>query len=211
MKQYHTILKYKEEHFGKPVWAFDKIDGSNIRLEWDKKLSKKSRFTFGFKKFGTRTEMILNNRNPYIEAVTKFECCYAEKFDKIFTDSKELRGLERITLFGEFYGPGSFAGLHDWDINHELIFFDVFRYKKGFLSPGEFMKLFNELPIQRLVWQGILDRNFINRVENNEFNLSEGVVYKGLENDEVFMGKIKTFKWLDEVRSKYGEAKMLEY
>jgi hypothetical protein len=210
MKQYPTIPRYKEEHFGKFVWAFDKVDGSNFRVEWDRKLSKKSRFTNGFKKFGSRTEMILNNRNPFIEAVTIFEEQYAEKFDEIFTEAKEFRGVPIITIFGEFYGPNSFAGIHDWKEPHDLIFYDTFIYKKGFLPPSDFMNLFEELPIQKLLWKGILDKDFVSSIETNE-ELSEGVVYKGVEEKEIFMGKIKTFKWLESIRNKYGEAKMLEY
>ena len=211
MKSYHTIQKYAKDHYGKFVWAFDKIDGSNFRIEWDRKLSKKSQFTFGFKKFGTRTEMILNNNNPFIEAVNIFETEYAETFNRIFKDAKELRGVPIITLFGEFYGAGSFAGLHDWSANHSLAFYDTFIYKKGYLPPSDFQNLFGELPIQKLIWKGIFNEEFVKRVEANEFGLSEGVVYKGVEDGDVFMGKIKTLQWLESIRNKYGVKKMLEY
>jgi hypothetical protein len=211
MKSYHTIQKYTEDHYGKFVWAFDKVDGSNFRVEWDRKLSKKSQFTFGFKKFGTRTEMIMNNRNPFIEAVTLFEMEYAQVFDRIFKDAKEFRGAPIITLYGEFYGPGSFAGMHDWSAIHSLVFYDAFIYKKRYLPPADFQNLFEELPIQKLIWKGIFNGDFVKRVETNEFGLAEGVVYKGVEEGEVFMGKIKTLQWLESIRSKYGEKKMLEY
>jgi hypothetical protein len=44
MKQYPEILHYSRGHFGEPVIAFEKLDGSNIRLEWQRKR--------GFFKFG---------------------------------------------------------------------------------------------------------------------------------------------------------------
>jgi hypothetical protein len=155
--------------------------------------------------------MIMNNRNPFIEAVTLFEMEYAPKFDQIFKDAKELRGVPIITLFGEFYGPGSFAGMHDWNATHSLTFFDAAIYKKGYLPPSDFQNLFGELPIQKLIWKGIFNEEFVKRVEANEFGLSEGIVYKGVEDGDVFMGKIKTLQWLESIRNKYGIKKMLEY
>lgn len=37
MKQYDSIPKWCTEDFGKPIIAFDKLDGSNIRAEWNQK------------------------------------------------------------------------------------------------------------------------------------------------------------------------------
>ena len=82
MKTYHTIEKYNESDFGKYIFSFDKIDGSNFRAEWDRKLSKRTSFTMGFKKFGTRTQLITKN-NPFVEAVGIFENKYAENLDQI--------------------------------------------------------------------------------------------------------------------------------
>jgi hypothetical protein len=35
MKEYPSIDR--EIRFGEPIYAFDKLDGSNIRAEWNKK------------------------------------------------------------------------------------------------------------------------------------------------------------------------------
>jgi len=53
MESYNSIPKWSEDYFGKYVFAFDKIDGSNFRAEWNRKLSKKSRL-----------HMVLENLEP---------------------------------------------------------------------------------------------------------------------------------------------------
>lgn len=45
MKQYPHI-EYANKNLGDKIWAFNKYDGSNIRLEWSQKR--------GFYKFGTK-------------------------------------------------------------------------------------------------------------------------------------------------------------
>jgi len=210
MKTYHSINRYSYDYLGKYIYAFDKIDGSNFRVEWDRKLSKKSNFTFGFKKFGTRNE-IISKYNPFIEAVSIFENKYAESFNKIFISNKLFQGINKITIFGEFFGDNSFAGLHNWDEYHDLIFFDIFLYKKDYLTPSLFIKTFeNLINIPKLVYKGILTELFIKEIESN-IELKEGVVIKGVDNDKIFMEKIKTKKWLNKVRDLYGEQKMIEY
>jgi len=208
MKTYHIIEKYSEIDYGKHIHAFDKIDGSNFRAEWDRKLSKKSRFTMGFKKFGTRNEIISKN-NPFVEAVGIFENKYAEDLDQIFKDNKTFRGIDRITVYGEFYGMNSFAGIHDWKESHDVVMFDLFLYKKGFLSPVEFIKIFSKFDIPIVRYKGLLTEDYIESVK--ESNLNEGIVYKGVENGKVFMGKIKTNEWLEKVKEKLGIEEMLKY
>lgn len=45
MKQYPTINYWNKGYFGESCYAFEKLDGSNIRAEWSKKQ--------GWHKFGT--------------------------------------------------------------------------------------------------------------------------------------------------------------
>ena len=207
MKTYNSIQKYKEDHLGKHIFSFEKIDGSNFRAEWDRKLSKKTSFTNGFGKFGTRREAIHKN-HPFIEAVGIFENKYAEDLDKLFTEEKIFRGVQRITVYGEFYGAHSFAGRHDWEESHDVVIFDVFLYKKAYLPPAEFVRTFSTFDIPILEYRGPLTEEYIERVQNGD---GEGRVYKGTDNQKVFMGKIKTHQWLNKVKELYGEAVMLEY
>jgi hypothetical protein len=210
LKDYNSILKYSTDQFGKYIYAFDKTDGSNFRAEWSRKLSKKTRFTNGFGKFGTRTETIKKQSNPFYKAVEIFQEKYSEDLDKIFCEDKIFRGVNEITVYGEFFGSKSFAGRHDWNEDHDVKIFDVWLLKKGFLVPSDFLKIFGELDISRLIYQGEFTPNFLKLIEDNFFQLSEGVVCKGVEEQKLFMFKIKTNKWLNLVKQLYGE-RALEY
>jgi len=210
MKHYHSIEKNIEDYLGNHVYGFNKFDGSNFCAEWNKKLSKKSRFTYGFGKFGTRTQMIKNKENPFVEAVNIFMDKYAVPLDKIFCEDKLFRGIDTITVYGEFFGEHSFAGQHDWNEEHDVTIFDMFLYKKDFLNPRDFVDTFGHLNIPRIIYKGILDEQIINDVRVNVFNLSEGLVFKGSENNKVFMIKLKTNDWLKRVRELYGENSNLE-
>jgi hypothetical protein len=63
----------------------------------------------------------------------------------------------------------------------------------------------------KLVYKGPLTETFIKEVQENKFNLKEGVVYKFVENNEITRAKIKTQEWLDKIKTNYGVEKMLEY
>jgi hypothetical protein len=210
MKHYHSIEKYNKDYFGKHVFGFDKIDGSNFCAEWNKKLSKKSRFTYGFGKFGTRTEMIKNASNPYTEGVNVFMDKYAIALDRIFCDNKLFRGVDTITVYGEFYGPQSFAGQHYWYEDHDVIIFDMFLYKKDFVKPRDFIDIFGHLDIPKLLCSDILDEQMIRDIESNYCNVKEGLVLKGVDEGKVFMIKVKTLEWLTKIRALYGENSNLE-
>jgi len=207
MKYYHSIEKNIEDYIGQYAYGFRKFDGSNFCAEWNKKLSKKSQFTNGFGKFGTRTQMIKNANNPFTEAVNIFMDKYSKKLDEIFTSEKIFRGVDTITVYGEFYGPLSFAGQHNWiyDIDDfDVTIFDMFLYKKDFLKPGDFIDLFSHLRIPKVIYKGILTEEIINLVKRNAFDLEEGVVFKGVQDNKVWMAKLKTNAWLEKVRALYG-------
>jgi hypothetical protein len=211
MKQYNEIKKFDLDHIGQHILATDKIDGSNFRVEWNRKLSKKSRFTKGFKKFGTRNRVITNARDQFFEMVEIFDEKYTDKIDERFRTHKIFRNIDTITLYGEFYGENSFGGFHNWSEPHDLYFFDIWLYKKDFLSPSEFYSEFRDLSIPRLIYKGPLTEEFIQEVQENKYNLREGVVYKFVQDKKITIGKIKTLDWLQKVKDNYGVAKMLEY
>jgi hypothetical protein len=211
MKHYDSIDKWNEKYFGHHVFGFDKLDGSCIRIEWNRKLSKKSQFTKGFGKFGTRMEMIQNWRNPYTEAVNLFMDKYSVDLDRIFTDNPICRGNDKITVFCEFLGKNSFAGFHNWEEEHDIVLFDVNLYKRGLMTPNDFIHTFGQLDIPKVIYKGILDEHLIRDIQYNKFNLKEGMVLKGVINNRVFMMKVKTWDWLNRVKELYGEKKMLEY
>jgi hypothetical protein len=210
MKTYHSIEKNVQDYIGQHVFGFDKIDGSNFCAEWNRKLSKKSQFTNGFKKFGTRTETIKNANNPFTEAIDIFEDKYSEALDKIFCENKLFRGIDTITVYGEFAGESSFAGKHIWDEDHDVTIFDMFMYKKDFVKPADFIDIFGHLDVQKLVLQGLLDVKMIQDIISNKYGLKEGVVLKGVSEGKVWMVKVKTQEWLNKIRALYGENNNIE-
>ena len=210
MKHYHTIEKNVQDYIGQHIFAFEKIDGSNICAEWNRKLSKKSQFTNGFGKFGTRTQMIKDFRNPFTEAVNIFMDKYSEPLDKIFCENKIFRGIDTITVYGEFFGEHSFAGQHDWNEEHDVVIFDMFLYKKDFLKPGDFVGVFGHLDIPEVIIRGLLDEKIIEDIISNIYGLQEGLVLKGVIENKVWMVKVKTQAWLNKVRVLYGENSNLE-
>jgi len=213
VKHYHSIEKNVQDYFGQHFFGFDKVDGSNFCAEWNKKLSKKSQFTNGFGKFGTRTEIIKNASNPFTEAVNIFMDRYSGPLDKIFCENKLFRGVDTITVYGEFAGPRSFAGQHDWinDIDDfDVTIFDMFMYKKDFVKPADFIDIFGHLKVQKLITQGLLNEQIANDIISNIYGLKEGLVLKGVSEGKVWMVKVKTQEWLNKVRAQYGENNNIE-
>lgn len=179
-----------------PIYAFDKLDGSNIRVEWSRKT--------GFYKYGTRTRLLDPNEPVLGEAVTLFENKYAEQLDAIYRKQR----YEKTTSFMEFYGKNSFAGQHVTE-PHTVTLFDVHVYKKGILPPKEFLKLLEDkVPTVPLLYQGNPTENFVEQVRTRTLEgvTFEGVVCKGGldKKRRVVTFKIKTFDWLDAVKEKYG-------
>jgi len=220
MKTYNSIDYYNKGILGTYIYAFNKLDGSNFRAEWDKKLSKKSRFTYGFGKFGTRQKMIYKNDQNWGKAIDIFYEKYAQQLDEIFRTDKDFQNAKKITVFCEYFGPNSFAGWHDPNDKKnnlmDLVLFDIDVYQKGIMPPREFIKKFEHLGIPEVVYQGMYDQSLIDDVKNNVYNLTEGVVVKGtmltkkkgVEN--TWMVKIKTDAWLQKVREIHGTGKLLE-
>jgi hypothetical protein len=127
--------------------------------------------------------------------------------DKIFREDILFRGVDIITVYSEFFGENSFAGQHDWNEPHDVVIFDMFMYKKDFLPPGDFIKIFENMHTPKLLWRGgVVTEQAIQFVQWNCFGneVKEGIVFKGVNNKKVWMAKVKTQQWLDKVRALYG-------
>ena len=198
MKSYNSISHWNKGPFGQSTIAFDKIDGSNLRFEWGKKR--------GFYKFGTRNVMITEKDENFGDAIPLFLNTHADELDRIFR--KKYSNIDSVVVFGEYYGENSFSGQHVKTDQKKIIIFDISLYKKGIISPKEFVDNFGHISIPNIVYRGEYNMEFVNRVRNNEFKLSEGVVCKGTQktkgNEIVWMVKIKTNEWLIKVREKLG-------
>ncbi len=173
-----------------PCIAFYKYDGSNLRFEWTKKT--------GWCKYGTRKQMIDHTHNQFGEAIGIFHNTLADPLEKIFRDN--YRDSQKVTVFAEYFGENSFAGQHE-DEEHKLVLIDTKIYKKGFISPREFLKNFckplGDLAAQ-VVYDGNMNAEFVQNVRDNKYDLFEGVVCKGGSGHKLWRCKIKT----DEYRTK---------
>jgi len=204
MKSYNTI-EYYGDHWGLPIYAFDKLDGSNLRFEWSKKR--------GFYKSGSRNVMIDEKHEQFGKGVRIFKEKYEEHLSKVFS-SKKYRDVLSFVCYAEFLGKKSSFGQHEFDSDvFDVVLFDIDRYKKGFIHPRDFVDDFGHTGIPRLVYTGNLTKEFVQRVKNNEFDLSEGVICKGKVEtkkgrDTLYYCKIKTDDWFERLRAK-GDQKLL--
>jgi len=205
MKEYPKIEYYNKGIFGTNVIAFDKLDGNNIRCEWSRKR--------GFYKFGTRTNLIDKYSEDFAQVIPLFMEKYNESLSKVFVD--KYKKVENFVVFSEYVGPNSFAGVHDPEDTLDIHLFDVNQYKKGFISPWEFVSNFGHLDIPTIIYEGKFDQDLIDDIKRNKYGLKEGVIVKGLyktkkEGEIVWQIKIKTLQWLEIIRYRLGEKALLE-
>lgn len=199
MKTYPSITKDVRKDIY--IYAFDKLDGSNMRAEWN---SKK-----GFYKFGTRTELI-DNKSPFGGAITLINEKYSESLSKIFKNNKWSDAL----CFFEYWGPSSFAGSHNFNEKMDTTLIDVNPYKHGIMPPAEFIKLFGHLDIAKVLYEGQVSTELFDAVKQSTLPgmTMEGVVCKG-ENDKKtnmpIMFKIKSQAWLDKLKDHCKDNELL--
>jgi hypothetical protein len=204
MKQYPKINYLENDHFGETVWTFDKLDGSNIRAEFSRKS--------GWYKFGTRSNMIDSKDPNFGNAIPIFMEKYATDLENVF--KRKYSNVESVVVFCEYLGENSFAGQHVESDKKDVILFDVNLYKKGFISPKDFIDNFGHLDTPKLIYKGEYNDDLIKNVKDNTLGLNEGVVIKGVRKTKgdqiVWMTKIKCNSWLEKVKDLYGEKYFLE-
>jgi hypothetical protein len=166
-----------------PCIAFDKLDGSNLRFEYSRKR--------GWYKYGTRTRLFDRSDKIFGQAVQIFLDKYGQS----------LAGRwNNFIAYGEYLGPHSFAGHHRPSDKMDVVLFDVNIHKKGLLSQWDFRKLFGHIHIPRIVYEGKLSQDFIDDVRAGCYNVNEGVVIKGGQGHDLWMGKVKTRAYLDKLK-----------
>lgn len=201
MKEYPSILSAadllarSEEYLGRPFVAFDKLDGSNIRAEWDRKR--------GWHLFGSRRRLLDASQPLLGRAIQLILDGYGDGLARAFTDEPALGRPQQATAYFEFLGPYSFAGLHDpADLgvpsNEPLrvVLIDVNLHRKGFVSAEQFVASFGHLGTPQVVHRGVLDRGFIADVRAGRFGDGEGVILMGGEGHGRWMAKVKTEAYL---------------
>ena len=197
MKSYPTIsTKIKPTQ----IYAFDKIDGSNIRVEWSDKQ--------GFYKFGSRTRLIDENTYMLGESVNLIMDNFANDLAARFFKNR----WNRTVAFFEFHGKNSFCGSHEEE-EHKLTLIDVNVYKRGMLEPEKFVDTFGDLEIPLVLHRGFLTEELIDEARNGtlEGMTFEGIVckYKDKKNNKVGMFKVKNRAWLNRLKDRCGTNEAL--
>lgn len=201
MKEYPSIPR---QLVNKSIYAFDKLDGSNVRAEWSKKK--------GFYKFGKRHGLV-DETDPLLGESKKLILnSYSEELTKIFRQQR----VEKATCFFEFFGPSSFAGNHDPNEKHKVVLFDICLNNRGFLEPKAFLNLVDsKVETASLLYVGNPNSEFVESVNNGTLSgmTFEGVVCKGtyVSPGMPLMFKIKNLAWINKLKTKYqNDEKMIE-
>jgi hypothetical protein len=184
-----------------PCLAFVKYDGSNLRFEWSK--------AKGWHKYGTRERLFDQTDSIFGPAIPVFLAKYGDSLARVFTDTKAFRGFDRFTVFGEFYGPNSFAGIHKPGDDFTVTVFDVC-VKGTLLAPQQFLEHFGHLPVAEVVYEGNLNQSFIDRVRasvvgDGDLSLDEGVICKG-KGRSPWMCKVKTLSYYERLRAGFPDS-----
>lgn len=191
MKSYPSITK--EIRHDVYIYAFDKLDGSNIRAEWNAKK--------GFYKFGTRTQLTDEKTMPFGRAIPIIK----EKFEQDLTLVFEERKWRDALCFFEYWGEDSFAGTHNFEKPMTVTLIDVNPYKEGILPPAEFIRYFGHLDIAKVLYEGRVSVELFDKVKQSTLPgmTGEGVVCKGANDKKTqmpIMFKIKSQAWLDRLK-----------
>lgn len=193
MKHYPSIPKFV--NIVDDIYAFDKLDGTQIRAEYN---SKK-----GFYKFGTRSQLIDRTTNPWGLAVKLVNDKYSTSIHQVCQE----QGWKDCICFFEFWGPSSFAGTHNFADGEALTvtLFDVNPHKQGILEPKEFLQFFGHLDVAKVLYQGQVSVELFDAVKQSKLPgmTFEGVVIKGPSQTAARMPtmfKIKSQAWLDKLR-----------
>lgn len=197
MKSYPSIPSaVGTSFFAFEAHVFDKLDGSNLRFEWSKKK--------GWYKFGTRTRLFDHTDPVFASAIPLWQTTTGLALEKIAVNKK----WDSMLAFAEFWGPSSFAGLHDLNEPHRLSIFDIAINKGGIVGPVQFLKLCGDLDIPRYLGKCNWTRDYVASVKSGavEGITFEGVVGKAGEGHKLIRAKAKTQRWIDAVHGKFDAA-----
>jgi hypothetical protein len=137
---------------------------------------------------------------------------YEDYLSSIF---RKERWKKAIAFF-EFYGPNSFAGIHDPNDEHDVTLFDVSADNRGFLEPRAFIRTFaDKVETAPLLYRGNPNSDFVKSVQEGELDgmTYEGVVCKGkvVTPGLPLMFKVKNKAWIEAVKARWaGDEKAIQ-
>ena len=87
--------------------------------------------------------------------------------------------------------------------NMDAVLIDINPHKKGIIPPEEFLLISEGMHIPNIVYEGYIDEDIIESVREKQLTgiTEEGVVAKAIGKKHNGMVKIKTYEWLDKLRS----------
>ncbi|MFM7426635.1 MAG: hypothetical protein ACKO7W_16845 [Elainella sp.] len=186
--------------------AFEKYDGTNLHWIWEPEL--------GWYAFGTRRDRFdLDERgiaefdaaHPGLrEAAAIFVDDLSKSLDRVLAAQQYYCSSE-ITVFTEFLGAQSFAGMHKPDDPKQLVLIDV-QTDQGMLEPEQFLRDFGSVNIAKVVYSGKLTGQFIEAVREGKYGVNEGVVCKGKNKEKgTWMVKIKTHDYMNRLKQAFKD------
>lgn len=191
----------KSSLLGQPCIAFEKYDGSNLQFSWNQ--------TDGWYRYGTRKRTIEKDNPLFGLAIEMFHNQYADGILQTVRKHKEYRNCKSLTAFCEFFGEKTFSGLHVDGDPKRLALFDVLIDDSQLVLPKDFVAHFGHLDIAPVLFEGELSKQLIEDVRDGKIKCNEGIVCKGVHSNqrrkgktehEVWMVKVKTQTWLDELQ-----------
>ncbi len=201
---YPKVPNARDFPLGKCI-AFEKLDGTNVHFDWNREQD--------WQAFGTRRDHfpwdqqgtdLFEQIHPELNPVTfAFTQSLAEPLLTKFVTDPRCATWTHVRCFGEYFGPNSFAGSHRDDEVKQVVLFDV-EVDGQLLDPFEFVELFRELPIARVVYQGKFNGTFTEAVRAGKFDVAEGVICKCGQRGNVQMAKIKTNAYLARLKQSFG-------
>lgn len=186
--------------------AFEKYDGTNLHWVWERELGW---YAFGMRRNRYDLDEIgiaeFNaNHAGLPDAADVFLRTLARPLEQVFRRNPDY-SFPEITVFTEYFGPNSFAGLHKADDEKQLVLFDV-ETASGIVPPERFVSDFSELNIARVIYRGKLTGKFTTDVREGRYDVAEGVVCKGgTTSDKLWMAKIKTNAYMSRLKQAFQD------
>jgi hypothetical protein len=197
MKSYPSIPRQPKGKQGdRRMHLFDKLDGSNLRFEWDHR--------DGWVRWGSRHQ-VLDETHPYLGVgLALFRERLAEPIERVARAER----WEALVAFAEIFGPGSLGGRHVAGEPMRLALFDVAPFRRGLIGPARFLELFGTLDVPAYLGEHVWNDDLVTRVRRGALAgvTSEGVVGKAGDGHGLVMAKAKTDAWIRRILDRYGET-----